>query len=76
MGHANFSIKGKTLSEVLEKLLEWRERNPTWVIDGATLVIIDNDEKMVIGDGGIEFEVEKIYGKIEEGYNLILRVTP
>ena len=52
------------------------ERNPTWVIDGATLVIIDNNKKMVIGDGGIEFEVEKIYGKIEEGYNLILRVTP
>ena len=39
-------------------------------------MVVDKDEKIVIGDAGIEFEIEKIYGKIKKGYNLILRVTP
>jgi len=76
MGHANFSIKGKTLVSVLEELLEWHDNHPASCISGATLVVIDDKRKVVVGDAGIEFEIAKIYGKIEKGYNLILRVTP
>ena len=35
MGHVNFSIKGKSLAEVLEKLLEWHEKHKVWCFSGG-----------------------------------------
>jgi len=76
MGHANFSIKGKTLVDVLDKLIEWKEKHPASSIERVTLVVKEKNKSVVVGDCGIEFEIEKIYGSIEDGYNLILSVIP
>ncbi|OYT41349.1 MAG: hypothetical protein B6U78_03075 [Candidatus Aenigmarchaeota archaeon ex4484_224] len=73
VGHATFSIKGKSLVEVLEELREYFEKNPTSTIDSTTLIV----NRKAIGDCGIELEIEKAYGKIKrKGFQLILRVSP